>query len=354
MQYRVIRTEDLEHGLFNKAGAKLGSTWDKHKYIAKQKVGDGYRYFYSQAELAAAKAKKAGATISNVAKSGVASVKRTASTAADSVKTGISAAKKNISDLRNYHTDVLNRYDRYAKEFSTRSRLHGEYYNTIHDPSTNPAKKHQAQAEIDANWFKMWNAHENELDVRREIGNKRYKKSLRLDKALTSVENFVDKGKSVASSLISNTKRISTETVNKGKAFVDYLANTTPKEIAGSIKSKIDGNIDIRISKRDLEAAKKNLVTVATVNTTIPHEVTGVSGAGRVFLAPASQGTGVIAGGPVRAVVELAGISDILSKSLGSATPINVVRATVEGLKSLETVEQVAQRRGKTVEELLG
>ena len=106
--------------------------------------------------------------------------------------------------------------------------------------------------------------------------------------------------------------------------------------------------------KKAVESAKKNLVTIATVNTTIPHEVTGVYGAGRVFLAPASQGTGVIAGGPVRAVVELAGISDILSKSLGSATPINVVRATVEGLKSLETVEQVAKRRGKTVEELLG
>ena len=106
--------------------------------------------------------------------------------------------------------------------------------------------------------------------------------------------------------------------------------------------------------KKAVESAKKNLITVATVNTTIPHEVTGVYGAGRVFLAPASQGTGVIAGGPVRAVVELAGISDILSKSLGSATPINVIRATIEGLKSLETVEQVAARRGKTVEEILG
>ena len=106
--------------------------------------------------------------------------------------------------------------------------------------------------------------------------------------------------------------------------------------------------------KKAVENAKKNLITVSTVNTTIPHEVTGVYGAGRVFLAPASQGTGVIAGGPVRAVVELAGITDILSKSLGSATPINIVRATVEGLKSLETVEQVAKRRGKTVEELLG
>ena len=102
------------------------------------------------------------------------------------------------------------------------------------------------------------------------------------------------------------------------------------------------------------EAARKNLVEIAIVNTTIPHEVVGVYGAGKVVLRPAAPGTGVIAGGPVRAVVELAGISDILSKSLGSATPINVVRATIEGLKTLETVETVAKRRGKTVEEILG
>ena len=106
--------------------------------------------------------------------------------------------------------------------------------------------------------------------------------------------------------------------------------------------------------KKAIESAKKNIITISTVNTTIPHEVTGVYGAGRVFLAPAAPGTGVIAGGPVRAVVELAGISDILSKSLGSATPINVIRATIDGLKKLETVEQVAARRGKTVEEIRG
>ena len=102
------------------------------------------------------------------------------------------------------------------------------------------------------------------------------------------------------------------------------------------------------------ESAKKNIITVATVNTTIPHEVTGVYGAGRVFLKPAAPGTGVVAGGPVRAVVELAGINDILSKSIGSATPINVIRATIEGLKRLETAEQVAARRGKTVSEIRG
>ncbi len=106
--------------------------------------------------------------------------------------------------------------------------------------------------------------------------------------------------------------------------------------------------------KKAIESAKKNMINVPVVGTTIPHEVTGVYGAGRVFLRPASQGTGVIAGGAVRAVLELAGVSDILSKSLGSKTPINMVRATIEGLKSMRTVEQVAATRGITKEQLLG
>jgi small subunit ribosomal protein S5 len=106
--------------------------------------------------------------------------------------------------------------------------------------------------------------------------------------------------------------------------------------------------------KKAVEDAKKNLVQVPVVNSTIPHEVTGVWGAGKVFLKPAANGVGVIAGGPVRAVVELAGISNILSKSLGSATPINIVRATIKGLSELRTVEDVAAIRGKTPEEILG
>ena len=106
--------------------------------------------------------------------------------------------------------------------------------------------------------------------------------------------------------------------------------------------------------RKGVEDAKKNMIKVPIVGTTIPHPVTGAYGAGRVMLKPASECTCVIAGGPVRAVLEAAGVQDILTKSLGSANAINIVRATMEGLKSLKTAEQVAKLRGLTVEELLG
>ncbi|AMA74410.1 MULTISPECIES: 30S ribosomal protein S5 [Aneurinibacillus] len=106
--------------------------------------------------------------------------------------------------------------------------------------------------------------------------------------------------------------------------------------------------------RKAIEDAKKNLIKVPLVGTTLPHEVNGRFGAGRVFMKPAAEGTGVIAGGPVRAVLELAGVGDVLSKSLGSNNPINMVHATLEGLSRLKTVEQVAKLRGKTPEELLG
>jgi small subunit ribosomal protein S5 len=106
--------------------------------------------------------------------------------------------------------------------------------------------------------------------------------------------------------------------------------------------------------RKGIEDAKKNLIKISMRGTSIPHEIIGAFGAGRVLLKPAPEGTGVIAGGPVRAVIEVTGIKDIRTKALRSNNPCNVVRATIQGLAALRTVEQVAEVRGKSVKEILG
>ena len=106
--------------------------------------------------------------------------------------------------------------------------------------------------------------------------------------------------------------------------------------------------------RKGIEDAKKHLVEVAMVDTTVPHIIEGEYGRGKVLIMPATEGTGVIAGGPVRAVLELAGLKDVRAKSLGSNNPKNMVNATINGLANLRTAEDIAKLRGKTVEEILG
>ncbi len=104
--------------------------------------------------------------------------------------------------------------------------------------------------------------------------------------------------------------------------------------------------------RKGVEDAKKHMITVATKNGTISHEMLGIYGAGRVFMKPAAEGCGIIAGGPTRAVLELVGIRNILTKSLGSSNPINMVKATLDGLSKLQNAKDVAALRGKTLDEI--
>ena len=106
--------------------------------------------------------------------------------------------------------------------------------------------------------------------------------------------------------------------------------------------------------RKGIEDAKKNLVEVSIVGTTVPHEIHGKFGTGDVLIMPATEGTGVIAGGPARSVLELAGLKDVRAKSLGSNNPRHMVKATINGLANLRTAEDIAKLRGKSVEEIIG
>jgi len=135
-------------------------------------------------------------------------------------------------------------------------------------------------------------------------------------------------------------------------SFTALVVVGDEKEVVGVGYGKAN-EVPLAIQK-GVEQAKKSLFKVPKHGSTITHQTTGIFGAGRVFMKPASPGTGVIAGGGVRAVLELAGIHDILSKSLGSQNPINLVKATVEGLRGLRTPEEVAELRGLSIAQVLG
>ena len=141
--------------------------------------------------------------------------------------------------------------------------------------------------------------------------------------------------------------------VVKGGRTMRFAALIVVGDGQGSVGAGVGKAAEIpEAIEKATQAAKRAMVKVPFVGTTIPHEAIGKFGRGSVLLMPAVQGTGVIAGGPVRAVLEVAGIKDIRTKSLGTSNPINCVKATIDGLSQLRTVEQVAAIRGKTVEEI--
>lgn len=143
--------------------------------------------------------------------------------------------------------------------------------------------------------------------------------------------------------------------VVKGGSNMRFSALIVVGDEKGRVGVGIGKSIEIpEAIRKGVEDAKKHLITVPMVGSTIPHQTIGNFGTGKVLLMPAPEGTGLIAGGGVRAVLEMAGIKDIRTKSYGSNNPANMVKATIEGLNSLKTVEQVARLRGKSVEEILG
>ena len=167
------------------------------------------------------------------------------------------------------------------------------------------------------------------------------------------MRNIVDASKLDLKSTIVNIRRVA-KTV-KGGRNMRFSVTVVVGDGNGHVGVGLGKSQEIPEAVRKAEEdAKKNLIYVPTVGTTVPHRNLGVFGAGRVLIMPAAQGTGVIAGGPVRAVIETVGIKDIRTKALRSNNPCNVVRATLQGLSSLRTAEEVAAIRGKTVNEIIG
>ena len=162
----------------------------------------------------------------------------------------------------------------------------------------------------------------------------------------------------VASALNLNEKLVSLSRVSKtvkGGRKMKFAARMVVGDGNGVVGVGLGKSVEIPDAvNKGIEDAKKNLVRISLKGTTIPHEIVACYGVSRVVLKPAAKGTGVIAGGAVRAVLEMAGVKDIRTKALGSRNPQNVVHATINGLSTLRDAAQVAQTRGKSVEEILG
>lgn len=145
-----------------------------------------------------------------------------------------------------------------------------------------------------------------------------------------------------------------TKVVKGGRNF-RFAALVVVGDENGHVGVGVGKSIEIpEAIRKGVEDAKKNLVEVAIVGTTVPHRIDGVFGTGQVLIMPAIEGTGVIAGGPARVVLELAGYKDVRAKSLGTSNPSNMVKATINGLANLRSAEQIAALRGKSVEEIIG
>jgi small subunit ribosomal protein S5 len=143
--------------------------------------------------------------------------------------------------------------------------------------------------------------------------------------------------------------------VVKGGRNFRFSALVVVGDEAGHVGVGLGKSIEIpEAIRKGIEDAKKNLVEVSMVGTTIPHDILGQFGTGRVLLMAAEEGTGILAGGPARAVLELSGLKDVRAKSLGTNNPRNMVNATIDGLSKLRTAEQIAALRGKAVDEILG
>lgn len=145
-----------------------------------------------------------------------------------------------------------------------------------------------------------------------------------------------------------------TKVVKGGRNF-RFAALVVVGDENGHVGVGVGKSIEIpEAIRKGVEDAKKNLVVVKIDGTTVPHRINGIFGRGNVVIMPATEGTGIIAGGPARVVLELAGFKDVRAKSLGSNNPSNMVKATINGLSNLKTAEDIAALRGKSVEEILG